>query len=139
MYFFMVTLNKQSKKITGLENSVIQLTVSFLTAAVFVGIKEQFVFSVPTESIVWILVLGILNTGIGCYLYFSSLAQIPGQTVAICGYLEPLSAVIFAVLLLGETMSAPQIIGALFIIGGAMVGELVKTKKNKNTDTVKNA
>jgi len=128
MYFFMVTLNKQARHVTGLENSVIQLTVSFLTAAVFVGIKEHFVFAIPSNDIGWILVLGILNTGIGCYLYFSPLAQLPVQTVAICGYLEPLSAVLFAVILLGERMSLPQVLGAVCIIGGAMIGELVKGK-----------
>ncbi len=129
MYFFMVTLNKQSKEITGMENATIQLTVSFLTTAVFVGIKEQFMFHIPAEGIIWILVLGILNTGIGCYLYFSPLAKLPVQTVAVCGYLEPLSAVVFAALLLHEKMSFLQIIGAVCIIGGAMIGELVKVKK----------
>ena len=68
MYFFMVTLNKQSRQITGLENAVIQLTVSFLTSAIFVGIKQAFVIHIPGGSWLWILVLGIVNTGIGCYL-----------------------------------------------------------------------
>lgn len=131
MYFFMVTFNKQTKRITGLENSAVQLVVSFLITAVFVGIKEQFVFQIPTDGIVWILTLGILNTGIGCYLYFSPLSKLPVQTVAICGYLEPLSAVVFATLLLGERMSAPQILGAVCIIGGAMTGELIKPKRRR--------
>jgi len=37
-----------------------------------------------------------------------------------------LSAVVFATLLLGEKLSATQYIGAVCIIGGAMVGELIK-------------
>ncbi|MCM1023989.1 MAG: EamA family transporter [Prevotella sp.] len=130
MYFFMVTLNKQSKNITGMENSVIQLTVSFLAVAVFVGIKQRFAVTVPAEDWGWVFLLGILNTGIGCYLYFSPLSKLPVQTVAVCGYLEPLSAVVFAAVLLGETMTFLQIIGAALIIGGAMVGELVQTKDN---------
>lgn len=130
MYFFMVTLNKQSKEVTGMENAAVQLAVSFLTTAVFVGIKERFMIHIPQEGIIWILLLGILNTGIGCYLYFSPLAKMPVQTVAVCGYLEPLSAVIFAALLLHEKMSFLQIIGAFCIIGGAMTGELIKTKKS---------
>lgn len=129
MYFFMVTLNKQSTRIVGMENSVIQLAVSFLTVAVFTWIKQGFIIAVPANAWVWILVLGILNTGVGCYLYFSSLSKLPVQTVAVCGYLELLSAVVFATVLLGEKMSALQIVGAVCIIGGAMVGELVKTKK----------
>lgn len=129
MYFFMVTLNKQSRQITGMENSVIQLTVSFLTVAVFVGFKQAFLIHVPGNAWIWIVVLGVVNTGIGCYLYFSPLSKLPAQTVAICGYLEPLSAVIFAAFLLGEKMTVVQMIGAACIIGGAMIGELVKPKK----------
>ena len=129
MYFFMVTLNKQSKKITGMENSVIQLTVSFLTVAIFTIIKQGFVIEVCPQDWIWILVLGVFNTGIGCYLYFSPLSKLPVQTVAVCGYLEPLSAVLFAALLLNEKMTFIQIIGAVCIIGGAMIGELLKTKR----------
>lgn len=44
-------------------------------------------------------------------------------TVAISGYLEPLSAIILATLILGETMRPLQIIGAVLIIGGAVFGE----------------
>lgn len=129
MYAFMVIFNKKSKNITGMENSVIQLIVSFLTAAVFVGIKHGFVIDIPSGAWVWILLLGIVNTGIGCYLYFSPLSKLPVQTVAVCGYLEPLSAVVFAAVLLGEKMTVPQLAGAVFIIGGAMIGELVKGRK----------
>ncbi len=129
MYFVMVTLNKQSRKITGMENAVIQLAVSFLTVAVFAGIRQAFVIHIPAEAWPWILLLGIVNTGIGCYLYFSPLSKLPVQTVAVCGYLEPLSAVLFSVLLLGEKLTAVQIAGAVCIIGGAMIGELVKGKK----------
>lgn len=131
MYFFMVTFNKKSKNISGMENSVIQLFVSFLTVAVFVSIKQGFVIDVPTNDWVWIIILGILNTGIGCYLYFSPLSKLSVQTVAVCGYLEPLSAVIFATILLGEKMTLVQMIGAVCIIGGAMIGELVKTKNKQ--------
>ena len=129
MYFFMVTLNKQSKNISGMEKAVIQLVVSFLTVAIFTGIKQGFILDVPESAWVWIFVLGILNTGVGCYLYFSPLAKLPVQTVAVCGYLEPLSAVVFATLLLGEKMTIIQIVGAVCIIGGAMIGELIKPKK----------
>ena len=131
MYFFMVTLNKQSKSISGMENSVIQLVVSFLTVAIFTGIKQGFVIHVPAAAWIWILILGVVNTGIGCYLYFSPLTKLPVQTVAVCGYLEPLSAVVFAAVLLGEKMTIVQIIGAVCIIGGAMIGELIKPQKHK--------
>jgi len=129
LYFFMVTFNKQAKNIGGLENSVIQLVVSFITVSIFLLIKQGFVLTIPSNAWVWILLLGIVHTGVGCYLYFSQLSKLSAQTVAVCSYIEPLSAVIFATIFLNETMSALQIIGAVCIIGGAMLGELVKIKK----------
>ncbi len=128
MYFFMVTLNKKSKKITGMENSAIQLTVSFLTVAVFVLFKQGLMIDLSGVNWFAVIFLGVVNTGIGCYLYFSPLSKLPVQSVAVLGYLEPLSAVIFSAVLLSERMSIVQIVGAVLIIGGAMFGELVKPK-----------
>ena len=125
-YSLMVMFNKKAKDITGLENSMLQLFVAFLTVAIFVGIKQGYRMEIDTQGIIPILVLGLLNTGIGCYFYFSSIGKLPVQTVAICGYLEPLSAVVFSVIFLKETMLPIQIIGAVLIIGGAMLGEYRK-------------
>ena len=123
-YSLMVMFNKKAKYITGLENSMLQLFMAFITVAIFVGIKQGYRMEIDTQSIIPILVLGLLNTGIGCYFYFSSIGKLPVQTVAICGYLEPLSAVVFSVIFLKETMLPIQIIGAVLIIGGAILGEI---------------
>lgn len=128
MYAFMVICNKKAKDIVGLENSTLQLTIAFLTVAIFVGLKQGYAIQIAPTSIVPILILGLLNTGIGCYFYFFSIGKLKVQTVAICGYLEPLSAVLFSVVFLKETMLPLQIIGAVLIIGGAMCGELIKQK-----------
>lgn len=128
-YFFMVTFNKKSKEIVGMENSAIQLVTSFLTVAIFVLFKQGIAMELSGVNWIAVIFLGVVNTGIGCYLYFSSLSQLPVQSVAVLGYLEPLSAVVLSALILSETMTVIQIIGAVCIIGGAMFGELVKRKK----------
>ncbi len=122
MYSFMVICNKKAKDITGLENSMLQLLISFLTSAVFVGIKQGYVIDIQVESVLPIVILGLVNTGVGCYFYFSSIGKLPVQTVAVCGYLEPLSAVMFSAIMLDERLTALQIIGAVLIIGGTMCG-----------------
>ena len=127
MYAFMVICNKKAKDITGLENSMLQLLVSFLTSAVFVGIKQGYAMDIQAESVLPIVILGLVNTGVGCYFYFSSIDRLPVQTLAVCGYLEPLSAVMFSSLLLNEQLTTLQIIGAILIIGGAICGEFKKT------------
>lgn len=132
-YALMVIFNKQAKSISGLENSMWQLLASFLTVAVFIGIKQGFVLDIDSGSVLPILILGIVNTGVGCYFYFSSIGSLPVQTVAIFGYLEPLSAVVFSVFFLSETMGIAQIIGAVLILGGAAFGEFFTLKSNTNT------
>ena len=129
MYSFMVICNKKAKDITGLENAALQLFISFLMVAVFVGLKQGYAIDIPKTSILPILILGLLNTGIGCYFYFSSIGHLPVQTVAICGYLEPLSAVFFSVFFLHEMLYPLQIIGAVLILGGAILGELIPAKR----------
>lgn len=129
MYAFMVIFNKKAVTITGLENSALQLLIAFVTVAVFVGLKQGFAIDIPAASVLPIFILGLVNTGIGCFLYFSSIGNLPVQTVAICGYLEPLSAVVFSAIFLGEVLLPVQIIGAVLIIGGAMIGECVKPRR----------
>ncbi|MEG1603764.1 MAG: EamA family transporter [Cloacibacillus sp.] len=128
MYAFMVIFNMKSSPIAGLQNSSLQLGVSFLTVAVFVCLKQNVSFYVEPSDWYPIMILGLLNTGIGCYLYFSSIGELPVQTVAVCGYLEPLSAVAFSVIFLHEAMTPIQMAGGVMIIGGAMISERLKNK-----------
>ena len=74
----------------------------------------------------WIPVLwiGIINTGLTCFLYYSSIPKLPMSTVAICSYIDPMSAVILSALILGETLTFMQIIGVILIIGGAAFSQI---------------
>ena len=71
-----------------------------------------------------LLLIGLVNTGLAYVLYFSGLQKLPGQSVALISYIDPVSALVFSALILHESMTVLQIIGAVFIIGGAMLGEL---------------
>lgn len=134
MYAFMVICNKKAQNIVGFENATLQLTIAFLTVAVFVGIKQGYIMQITSIDIIPILVLGLLNTGIGCYFYFSSIGKLKIQTVAICGYLEPLSAVMFSMIFLKESILPLQVIGMIFIIGGTMCAELIKKETVKHRE-----
>jgi drug/metabolite transporter (DMT)-like permease len=128
-YAFMVIFNKKAASITGLENPMWQLIVSFITVAVFLGFKQGFSIHVTPVNLIPILLLGIVNTGIGCYFYFSSIGDLPVQTVALLGYLEPLSALFFSAVFLGEALTQLQLVGAVLILGGAAFGELFQQKR----------
>jgi drug/metabolite transporter (DMT)-like permease len=130
-YAFMVIFNKKATGIKGLKNSMYQLFISFITVGLFVLIKQGVHIDISAESIAAILVLGIVNTGIGCYLYFSSISGLPAQTVAICGYLEPVSALALSAVFLHERLTPIQAAGAVLILGGAAFGELYRRRRYK--------
>ncbi len=126
MYSIMVIANKKADKITGMKNASLQLLISFLTVSVYLLIKGNFLTSLPQTPAqwLWLVFLGLLNTGIGCSLYFSSIGSIPVQSVSILGYIEPLSALIFSVVLLKEKFIFTQIIGAILIFAGAVFSNI---------------
>ena len=72
----------------------------------------------------WVLVLGLVNTGLAYYLYFSAMQCLSGQTVALLCYIDPLTALVLSELVLHERLLPLQIAGAALILGGACLGEL---------------
>lgn len=131
MYAVMIICNKMATDIIGAENSALQLFIAFFTVAIFVGIKQGYIMDVSNASILPIVVLGVFNTGIGCFLYFSSIGQLKVQTVAVCGYLEPLSAIIFSAFILKEEMLPLQVFGAILMIVGAAICECKKKREKR--------
>lgn len=99
--------------------------------AAFGGCKQGFTMEIACGDWLPILWISLLNTGGGCYYYFSSIGQLPVQTVAICGYIEPLSAVLISVVFLHEALLPLQAADALLIVGGALVGEGVFQKNRR--------
>lgn len=107
----MLCLNKKVEGVSDEENATVQLTAAFVAVFMFSAIKQGLHFDIQASDIAPLLALGLLNTGIGCFLYFSSIGGIKVQTVAILGYLEPLSAIIFSFIFLDEQLLVGQIIG----------------------------
>jgi len=132
-YSAMVIFNKLSKEITGMENAVLQLSFAAVTVVVFVGCKQGFTMEIAPGDWLPVLWISLLNTGAGCYYYFSSIGRLPVQTVAICGYIEPLSAVLLSVVFLREMLFPLQAVGALLIVGGAFMVEGVFQKNSCNS------
>ena len=138
-YAAMVILNKMSKNVTGMQNATIQLAATCVVVLLYVCIKNGLHISIPKESILPVLWIGIINTGLGCFLYFSSISALPAQTVSIFGYLEPLPAVLFSVLILRETLLPLQILGAVLILGGTLIMNHKGEKKDAETSKQRRA
>ncbi len=138
MFAVMVISTKKVEHIPAMEKASLQMLVSFLPIAAYLCFKQGLTLEIPMDDLPMILLLGLVNTGVGYYCCFSAMGKLPVQTVAVCGYLEPLSAVLLSAVLLGEAMSGLQLLGAALILGGAIFAELSgKKKEEKKTKKFK--
>ena len=122
-YASLIIFNKRIVKTGGMQTAALELDVAFVVVLIYVlltaGIPHPLKADIP-----YLLVLGLVNTGIAYMLYFTGLRKLPGQSVALISYVDPVSALVFSALLLHETMTPLQMLGAVLIIGGALLGEL---------------
>ena len=134
-YAVVVLANKKAEQISGMENALFQLLFAALFSLIVSVLRAVFgaaalIPAVQVTDILPILWIGLINTGIGGYCYFSSMEKLPAQSVAVIGYVEPLFSVLLSALILGEQLTFIQGIGAVCIIGGALYGELAGGRRS---------
>jgi drug/metabolite transporter (DMT)-like permease len=95
---------------------------SFLVATIILFPVATVPLEVVSSNLIYLLILAIFPTILSVSLYFNGLKKVKAQSASILGLIEPISAVFFAVLILGEEISIFEIIGgALILIGAALV------------------
>ena len=129
-YASVVLMNKFLKNLKSLETTYIQLILAAVVLMPYVFTVEGFnIFRMPVSSIPYILILGVVHTGLAYLLYFSSLKELKGQTIAVMSYIDPISAVIISAIFLRERMGVLQIVGGILILGSTLISELTKSKE----------
>lgn len=128
-YTGVVILNKFLKGISGRDSAIVQLSVSAIFLLPYVIFTQKIsLIGVSSQSIILLLVLGVVHTGIAYLLYFTVIQKIESQTVAIYSYVDPISAIFMSAIILNESMSLLQIIGGLLILGSTFISEVYSNK-----------
>ena len=121
-YASLIVFNKRIVKTGGLQTAALELDVAFVIVLLYtlltVGLPHPVRSDLP-----YIAIIGLVNTGLAYLLYFSGLQKLPAQSVALISYVDPVSALLFSAVLLHETMTPVQMLGAVLILGGAVFGE----------------
>lgn len=124
-YATVVLLNKQLRHVPGVQRTVLQFIAAVIVVTPYVALTEGFHFTtLQGVGLLCMLILGIIHTGFAYCIYFSSLPRIPGQTVAVLSYLDPLLAVILSVVVLQEPITLVQCLGGAMILGFALWNEI---------------
>lgn len=125
-----VLCNRKLRDIPALDRSVVQLALSAVTIFPYVLLHNRGnMIRADLTSVLIVLMLGVVHTGAAYCLYFSGMASLPVQTVAILGYLEPVVSVICSAVFLRESMSPWSWAGAALVLLAAAVSEMMPEKK----------
>lgn len=123
-YALVVVLNKFIKDLSGFKATIIQLLVSSMVILPITLLTVTLeIRTVSIKSFILLAIVGILHTGIAYFLYFSSIKNIEGQSIAILSYIDPIFALTISWVLLGESMNIIQICGGLLILFSAYLSE----------------
>ena len=130
LYAIMIILNKRYDGISGMTITLGQLFFASISVTTYMLITEQIPFKLPTgRDLFLLLTVCVVHTAIASFLFFNSIKDLPGQSVALLTYLEPVSALFYSGVFLSERLSILQLVGAVCIIGGALFAEMSKKKE----------
>lgn len=125
LYSIVVILNKKLPGLDPYQKTIIQLLSAGVAMLPYVFLTKQTqVSGISSKAVVMLLIVGFVHTGVAYGLYFGSIDALKAQTVAVCSYLDPVTALILSAVILHEKMTAFGIIGAVLIIGAALASEL---------------
>ncbi len=131
LYSAVVLMNKKVPGIDAYEKTTIQLFSASIILVPYLLIFEDFTaIKLNALAIIMMIIVGLLHTGIAYAMYFGSMDGLQAQSIAIFSYLDPIFAVILSAVLLREPMTLFGIIGAVLIIGAAMISEVTFKRKS---------
>lgn len=127
LYAAVIILNKKVVVEDIYAKTVIQLAGAALVMIPYVllteGVPE---LTLTAADIGMVLLVGIVHTGITYALYFGSMQRLKAQTVAVMSYIDPVFALLLSAAVLHESLTPLGIVGAVLIIGSAIISETAK-------------
>lgn len=132
VYAATVIINKRLDKLEPMDKAITQFassTVVMFIYCLFTTKPSELQFSVST--IVLLIVVGVVHTGITYTLYFKSLPNVTSQNVALFAYIDPVVAVVLSAIVLSEQLTVSTVVGAILVIASAICSEMYDSKQKK--------
>ena len=123
-YAALIIFNKKIDGVSGLPLTVVEIVIAACVMTPYVLLTGGRIgFPADAAGIAALLFLCLVNSALACFMYFTSMNRLPARAVALFGYVDPVSALIFSAIFLDERLSAVQIIGAALVFAGAAWGQ----------------
>ena len=124
LYACVILLNKHLGSVSTGDRTIVQLGTAGAVLVPYTLLAESFAgVAMDGMSILMLLVVGAVHTGLAYWLYFGSMKELPAQTVALYSYIDPIVAILLSALILGEALTPLGILGAALVLGATRVSE----------------
>ena len=125
LYASVVLMNKKITGISSYEKTIVQLGTAAIVILPYTLLTETVDPQAwSLRSVLCLLFVGIVHTGVAYALYFGAVSDMKAQTAALFSYLDPVVAILLSALLLGEPMTLWVGIGAVLVLGAALLCEM---------------
>ena len=129
-YAALIVFNKKIDGVSGLPLTTIEMVIAACVMVPYVLLTGGRIgFPPDMEGTLYLLFLCLVNTGLACFMYFSSMNKLPARAVALFGYVDPVSALIFSAVFLGDRLGVAQLAGAALVFAGAAWGQSTGRQK----------
>ena len=123
-YSAVVIMNKRIRGVDAFRKTAIQLLSAGAVMIPYLLATGGSAGTFSPSAVLLLLVVGFVHTGVAYLLYFGSMDALKAQSVAILSYVDPVAALLLSAVFLKEPLSLSGAVGALLIIGSAVVSEL---------------
>ena len=130
LYAAIITMSKSIRKTPAFDKTIVQLLSAAVVLVPYNLLSPGTAGGSVTPLAIGLLIfVGIIHTGLAYTFYFGAITEVPLNTAAIFGYIDPIVAVLLSWLVLHEGMSVGKGLGAALLIGAALWSELPSKKE----------
>lgn len=127
LYASVILMNKRMKPVGAYDKTIVQLLSAAAVLLVYVLCTGELSgFSCPAKGLWMLAIVCIVHTGVAYALYFGCMDGLPAHILALFSYIDPVVAVLLSALLLHEELTLLTGIGAVLVLGGAVLIDLKK-------------
>jgi drug/metabolite transporter (DMT)-like permease len=101
--------------------NVAGITIVFIVSLFFRYSFIDEVMAFPMEKVILLLAFAFFSRYLSLSFFYEALDRLPATTFSLIQIANPLSGLVFAMLILGENIESYQILGGLFIVFGLLL------------------
>ena len=122
---FLLTLRQGGRGVVGPGGPLFDATLASAAGCMFIGLAVGDLDFTPSWSAQgWLILLALSSQVLGWLLIAVSLPRLPAVVTSVSLTFQPVCSVIFAALILGESPSWLQLVGAAGILSGLVIASL---------------